>query len=101
MALQRSVTIESTVPDSRAIILVRFMKIATDTVTGITTREWHRTSIEPGGGIDGTFDGAIAHIAIPGISVAEVARMKALARVAHTPAVIAAYLAFRNAQVRP
>jgi hypothetical protein len=61
------------------------------------SRQWHRTTVEPGADIDATITDVIADLAtpskgnFPSPNAADIAKMKALTRASHTAAVVKAF----------
>lgn len=75
------------------IIGVRLAKIIVEDGVELS-REWHRTSIEPGADIDSQLIAINAHLASMNnaeIDTTEIDRLKAIIPVVQTPEVIAAY----------
>lgn len=61
--------------------------------------KWHRTAIEPGGDVDAQLAAVNEHLVQMGkapVELADVARVKAIVPVVHTPTVVASFLAARE-----
>lgn len=89
-------------PTWDGVVLIRFERRTIDE-HGNVTRQYHRTSIEPGTPLDAQMEPVNAHLVQLGFEVPDAATMGNMRKVVeavHTPAVIAKFKAEREKQER-
>lgn len=80
-------------------VQIRFGLLLVDDGNEINCK-WHRTAIEPGGNVDAQIAVVNSHLAAMGkspVGQADIDRIKSFAKVAHTPDVVAAFVASQKA----
>ena len=96
MAIVQRTIVDQIKTAENGTLWIRFGLQTINTVTGKEAAPvaWHRTAVEPGGDVDAQMAAVNAHLAQMGKApcpASEVARVKAVATVVHTPAVVKAY----------
>ncbi len=106
MAITKRLTVNQITTSADGTVQIQFGKILDNNGVEIS-RPPHRTTIAPGADIDAVIADVLTDLATtpaggyPPPVAADIARAKALARTAHTPAVIAKYRADQQARAHP
>ncbi len=103
MAIVKETVVDQIEATVSRVIQIRFKKqVVEDGI--VLASEYHRTTLEPGTPLNSQLAQVNIHLAAmgwPAVAAADAERVRAIAQVEHTPAVIAEYRARRQAQRLP